>query len=63
MKLTKTLQAYIVTTRYTQSLEIAVNGGAIKVGERERTSGNILTLELYKEMESACEKSGSFELI
>lgn len=37
--------------------------GAIKVGERDRTSGNILTLELYKEMESACEKSGSFELI
>lgn len=36
--------------------------GALKVGERDRTSGNVLTLELYKEMESACEKSGTFEL-
>lgn len=45
--------------------EIARNSGewaTLKVGEPEHTSGKVLTLELYKEMESACEKSGTFEL-
>lgn len=45
--------------------EIARNSGewaTLKVGERDRTSGKVLTLEQFKEWESACEKSGTFEL-
>lgn len=44
--------------------EIARNSGewgALKVGERDR-QGNVLTLEQFKEWESACEKVGAFDL-
>lgn len=44
--------------------EIARNSGewgALKVGERDH-QGNVLTLEQFKEWESACEKVGAFDL-
>lgn len=44
--------------------EIARNSGewgALKVGERDR-QGNVLTLEQFKEWESACKKVGTFDL-
>lgn len=44
--------------------EIARNSGewgALKVGERDH-QGNVLTLEQFKEWESACEKVGTFDL-
>lgn len=44
--------------------EIARNSGewgVLKVGECDR-QGNILTLEQFKEWESACGKTGTFDL-
>ena len=44
--------------------EIARNSGewsTLKVGECDR-QGNVLTLELFKAWENACEKTGTFDL-